>query len=246
MAQRFVEQATQQLSPLYQQQEQSLRSQMPSIQNLYDTLLGGLEQQRGVENQRILESAGQRGVLRSSMPVDLQQDLGRAILQQRGGLEMQRAQDIGGLNQRIGDLGLNRANAIQSLAMSLQEADQRQRQFEAAQEAERQRIAREQAASAQQNAAFQELIRKLTENATQPMPQFNPIGDRPDLGSIFGANSTLRVGGTTQQNLLQPAGRVIVQPAANARPFQPAAPTRLTQQPKLQGGGAISGTLRVR
>lgn len=123
MATRFIEEATSQLAPVYQQQQDAISAQVPAIQNLYNTLLTGLEGQRQTETQNILESASSRGVLRSSLPVDLQTALGSALLQERGKLESQRAGEIAGVNEKLGGLGVNRANAIADLARSLESQD---------------------------------------------------------------------------------------------------------------------------
>lgn len=135
MATRFIEQATQQLAPMYQQQEAALQSQVPAIQNLYQTLYQGLEGQRATETQNILESAGSRGVLRSSMPVDLQTQLGQALLAERSKLGAQEAQELSGVRSRIGELGIARTSAIQQLADSLHNQDLKERQFQAEQAA---------------------------------------------------------------------------------------------------------------
>lgn len=129
MATRFLEQATQQLDPYFQQQTQATQQQLPAIQQLYDTLLQGLEGQRQTETQNILESASQRGVLRSTLPVDLQTQLGAALLGQRGKLESQRAGDIAGVNKSLADIGLTRAQSISQLADALQSRDLQERDF---------------------------------------------------------------------------------------------------------------------
>lgn len=160
MATRFLEQATQQLDPYFQQQTQATQQQLPAIQQLYDTLLSGLEGQRQTETQNILESASQRGVLRSTLPVDLQTQLGAAILGQRGKLESQRAGDIAGVNKSLADIGLTRAQSISQLADALQSRDLQERDFTfKQQQAERQfqldqqRIKAESAARAASNNA---------------------------------------------------------------------------------------------
>lgn len=129
MATRFQEQAQAQVNPYFQQQEAAVRQEIPAIQNLYNTLLQGLEGQRASETQNILESASQRGVLRSSMPVDLQTQLGAALLAERGKLESQRAGDVSRVNKSIADIGLQRSQAITSLADQLQARDLQEREF---------------------------------------------------------------------------------------------------------------------
>jgi hypothetical protein len=254
MAQRFIEQATQQVAPLYDQQISAAEGQIPQIQNLYNTLIGGLrgesERQLATGTQGIVEDASRRGVLRSTLPVDarteLQGAISSALTQGLGNLNLQQLENVRGIQGQIGQLRLGRQGAIQSLSESLQQADLREREFAMQQEAAREAARRAQAAQATDRTAFENLIATIRRNAALQQPTLASGPTRPDLASIFGSGSSLRVGGNTQQNLLQPAGRVNVQPAANARTFQPAAPVRRTVQPRLQGAGAVSGTLRVR
>lgn len=130
MATRFLEQATQQLAPVYQQSEQALQAQIPAIQNLYNVLFQGLEGQRQTETQNILESASQRGVLRSSLPVDLQTTLGQSLLAERGKLGAQQAKEVAGIQGQLGELGIGRARAIAELAGSLEGQDLERQKFE--------------------------------------------------------------------------------------------------------------------
>jgi len=160
MATRFQEEAAAQLNPYFDQQQQAVQQQLPAIQQLYDTLLSGLEGQRQTETQNILESASQRGVLRSSMPVDLQTQLGAALLAQRGQLESQRAGDVANVNKSLADIGLQRSQSISSLADALQARDLQERQFQLQQQqAEReyqlsvQKMQQEAAARASSNAS---------------------------------------------------------------------------------------------
>jgi len=238
MATRFVQEAEAQLAPIYQQQENAISAKIPSIQKLYDNLVGGLEQQRGTETQKILESASQRGVLRSTLPVDLQQDLGREILQQRGQFDLQRSNQIGDIYSQLSGLKLQRASGIQTLADSLQAADLREREFQRQLEADRAARAAAASAASSQNAWLQLLQNKL--NGT---PQSQPTNRTP-LDSIFGTNSGIKVVSPSQSNLLQPAGRVLLQQTSN--PQRAAAPTTRTTQPRLQGAGATGGILRIR
>lgn len=147
MATRFVDEATAQVAPVYQQQEEALKSQIPAIQQLYQTLFQGLEGQRATETQNILESAGARGVLRSSMPVDLQTQLGTALLAERSKLGAQQAQEIAGVNMKIGELNTQRLNAINQLADTLYNRDLAERKFQMDQEQARQQAASARASS---------------------------------------------------------------------------------------------------
>lgn len=138
MAQRFIDQATQQLAPVYDTQIQGLQSQIPQIQNLYQTLSQALTQQNtnqlntGV--QQINEDASARGVLRSTLPVDSRQaltaQLGAALNTSLGNLGIQQADTISNFQNKIGGLQVDRANQIASLSRSLEDQDLQRQQFE--------------------------------------------------------------------------------------------------------------------
>lgn len=138
MATRFIEEATQQLAPVYQQSEQAISSQVPAIQNLYNTLIQGLQQQYQTQlqtgTQGIVEDASARGVLRSTLPVDARQaltgQLSQALLQGRGELESRRAGDIAGINERLGQLRIQKAGGIAELARALESQDLERARFE--------------------------------------------------------------------------------------------------------------------
>lgn len=155
MATRFVQQAEQQVNPLFQQQIQAQQAQIPAIQQLYQTLTQGLQQQAQRElqtgTQSILEDASRRGVLRSTLPVDARTELQAAISQgligRMGELGLQQARDISGIQSNIANLGIERLRTITSLADALQAQDLRERQFAMEQAAARQRAAQEAAAN---------------------------------------------------------------------------------------------------
>lgn len=138
MATKFVKAAAKQLDPVYGQQEAAIASQVPAIQNLYNTLIQGLEQssaqqlETGV--QGITEDASRRGVLRSTLPVDarqaLQAGLSQALLQGRAQLESQRMGDVAGINEKLGGLRIQRTGNIADLARALETRDLERRQFE--------------------------------------------------------------------------------------------------------------------
>lgn len=138
MATLYEQQATQQLAPVFDQQQQAIQSQVPAIQNLYQTLTQGLNQQytqnlnAGV--QGIVEDASARGVLRSTLPVDARQaltgQLGSALQQSLGQLGANQAKDISGISMQLGDLGLKRASSIADLSRSLETQDLQRQQLE--------------------------------------------------------------------------------------------------------------------
>lgn len=123
MATRWTNQATQQLNPAYNQQIAAVQSQIPAIQQLYQALIQGLQGQQKAGNQNILEDANARGMLRSSIPVVGQQQLGQQIIQQQGQYGMQQAKELGGIYGQVAGINTERATGIANLANSLQGMD---------------------------------------------------------------------------------------------------------------------------
>lgn len=167
MAQRFVDAATQQLAPVYDQQATAIQSQVPAIQNLYNTLVQGLQTQYDTQLntgvQQITEDASARGVLRSTLPVDARQalttQLGQALMTSRGELAAKQAGDIANVNEKLGTLGIQRASNIADLARALESQDLEQQKFQFAKtESDRdyalqqQQLADKRAASVRSNA----------------------------------------------------------------------------------------------
>ena len=82
-------------------------------------LIQGLQGQQQAGNLNILEDASARGVLRSSMPVVGQQQLGQQILQQQGQYAGQQQKELGGIYSQVAGLNTERANSIANLSNSL-------------------------------------------------------------------------------------------------------------------------------
>ncbi len=81
------------------------------------------------------------------MPVDLQTQLGTALLAERSKLGAQQAQEIAGVNMKIGELGTQRLSAINQLADTLYNRDLTERKFQMEQEQARQQMALARASS---------------------------------------------------------------------------------------------------
>lgn len=167
MASKYVKSAKKTLDPLFAQQTAAVQQQIPAIQQLYDSLTQGLEAQGRTEGQNILESASARGVLRSSLPVDLQTSLGQSLLQAKGQLGSEQAREVAGVQKSLADIGLQRTQSITSLADQLQAANLREREFilrkreqERAFQLEKQRIALSRA-QANTSSAVNALISKI-------------------------------------------------------------------------------------
>lgn len=138
MADRFVDQATATLSPVYDTQISQLQSQIPAIQQLYQSLTQGLQtqsqQQLDTGVQQISEDASARGVLRSSLPVDartsLTSSLGTALNQGLANLGIQQLGAVSDIQGKIGSLGVSKAGSIADLSNSLRTTDLEQQKFE--------------------------------------------------------------------------------------------------------------------
>lgn len=129
MPTKFVTQAKNQLGQGFQQQTQALQSQIPAINQLYAALGQQLDTQRLTGTQNILEGASGRGLLRSTIPVDAQTGLEQSIIQQRGELAGKQAGEISGVQQRIGEVGTQRASAIANLVNALRAQQLGRQQF---------------------------------------------------------------------------------------------------------------------
>lgn len=129
MATKYVQAAQSQLAPAYGQQTSALQSQIPAIQQLYQSLITGLQGQQQVGNQNILEDASARGLLHSTIPVQGQVQLGQQIIAQQGQYAAQQAKEIGGIQSQIAGLGTEQANAIAQLANSLAGTDLQNQQL---------------------------------------------------------------------------------------------------------------------
>lgn len=136
MATKFVQQATKQIAPIYDQQIKAAQAQVPAIQQLYSTLTQGLQAQT---DQRLAsgvmdinEDASARGVLRSTLPTDarlsLSGQLNAALTEATGQLGLQQAKDITDLTGQVGQLQISKVTAIQELANAMRDNDlERQR-----------------------------------------------------------------------------------------------------------------------
>lgn len=115
----YIKQATSRLNPAFAQQTSALNSQIPAIQQLFQVLMQSLEGQRATGNQNILEDASSRGLLRSTIPVDNQMNLGNQLLAQGAQYAAQQQQQIGDIRSKIAGIGVDRANSIYGLANTL-------------------------------------------------------------------------------------------------------------------------------
>lgn len=130
MADIYTDQATQQLAPVFDQQIKNIAGQLPAIEQLYKSLYQGLDTQAATETQNIYEGAQQRGVLRSSLTTDLQTGLGQALIAQKGQLGAQQAKETSAIQNQIGELNIQKAQAITNLSQQLQTGALSEREYQ--------------------------------------------------------------------------------------------------------------------
>ena len=125
----YTQQAQAQLNPAYAKQMNAYKSQLPAIQSKYNALSQGLVSQAGVATQGAFEDSNARGLLNSTIPVDLQTGIQQALIQGQGKLAGERAGEVAGINQQVAGLGVQRASAIATLINALRDRALKQAQF---------------------------------------------------------------------------------------------------------------------
>lgn len=233
MQPRTLDQILGELNTVYEPQINSLRKQQSMIPQSIASETQGLQAKQGEAFDSILGGARQRGLGFSGIPLQEQAKYtsteflpALARLQQGGRQQAMSLEDaILGINER-------RQNSALGQRQYEQQRYDQQQQFER-QLAESRRAAAAQAQQAQMTLGLQK----------QQQAQFD---NRPSLASIFGmggyAPPSLQVSNGSMGNILLPAGRVNPTPTYNSQP----AGMNTGRSPVIQGGGAISGTLRVR
>lgn len=118
-----LNQAQSQLGAVYNPIVQGIQQQIPAIQQLYGSLLQGLQDQAALQTQNVVSSAQQRGVMRGALQADTSAALADTLGQQTTQLNLQQAGDIAGLQGTVGQANLSRVNAAQTLADTLLNQD---------------------------------------------------------------------------------------------------------------------------
>jgi len=126
---QFYTQAAGQMNPGFNQQIKAQNSQIPAIQQLYQTLIQGLQGQQQAGQLSNLEASSGRGVLKSTIPVDANNALGQQIVQQAGQFAAQQGNDISGIYGNVANLRTQQAQGTSQLANQYQQSDLRQQQF---------------------------------------------------------------------------------------------------------------------
>lgn len=115
-----IDQAQPQINAIYDPAVLAIQSQVPAIQQLYQSLIGGLQAQSQTQIGNVVNSAAQRGVSSAGITQGAQQALGDTLALQSAQLGSQQAQDVAGLQQQVGKANVGRASAISDLATALQ------------------------------------------------------------------------------------------------------------------------------
>lgn len=97
-----------------------INAQVPAIQNLYQTLVAGLQNQGQSQLQNVLTSADQRGVMRGTTAANTQGALDQTLMQALAPMNVQRAKDKAGILGQVGKANVGRAQAVASTADTIQ------------------------------------------------------------------------------------------------------------------------------
>lgn len=126
----YVTSATNQVSPVFNQQTAALQKQLPAINMLYQALSGQLDASGQSQRQNIYEDSSGRGLLKSTIPIDAETALASSLVSQRAQLGSQQLKDTGAVQNQIAQVGINKANAISELVRSLFGMDSNQMALE--------------------------------------------------------------------------------------------------------------------
>lgn len=129
MAQNFYKTAAKRVNPVFKAQTKAVQAQLPAITRLYEALNQSLMGQNQAQQMQNLEGASARGVLRSTIPVDVQTGLEQALIGQQAQLGAEQAKEVSGVNQQLAGIGVERMNAINTLAQALFNRDIASRGF---------------------------------------------------------------------------------------------------------------------
>lgn len=119
----IAQQAKTQLDPTFNTAVTGIQGQMPAIQQLYATLVQGLQQQNVAQTQNVVQSAEQRGVGRVGLEQDVIGALASSLMGGQAQLGLQTAQDTAVLGQQVGKTNVARAQGIQGLSDTLTSQD---------------------------------------------------------------------------------------------------------------------------
>jgi hypothetical protein len=121
MAERFIQNANAQLQPVFGAAKQQIQSQLPAIDQLYATLVQGLQGQAQTAQGDILQSAADRGVTRD--PAQIQAALGQSVDAAQAQLGAQQAEQRSGITQDLTGLNVGRVQAGNDIGGGVQQAN---------------------------------------------------------------------------------------------------------------------------
>lgn len=121
--------ATAQLDPVYKAQSNAVASQIPAINMLYEALGKGVDSRAKTATQNAFETASGRGLLYSTIPVDMQAGIEAGAINEKGELGAKQMGEIADVNTELAGIGVNRANAISQLVQALFGMDMQNQQF---------------------------------------------------------------------------------------------------------------------
>lgn len=116
MATRYLQDANNQLQPVYGAAQQTVQAQVPAVDALYSSLVSGLQQAQTAGTQGVLQSAEQRGVSRANLGNELAGSLGGVVQGGEAQLGADRAAAQSGIAETLTKLGLGGVNARSDLA----------------------------------------------------------------------------------------------------------------------------------
>lgn len=154
---------------------QQAQAQVPAINQLYSTLLAGLQNQGQGQLQNVLASADQRGVMRGSQQASTQGALDTSLMQAGAQLGAQQAQNVAGVQGIAGQGQAQRALSAQQLVEGLTQADIASKtnklQLQEINRADEINTIKNQVAEAKANARAAETAAKLTTDQALDMQE---------------------------------------------------------------------------
>lgn len=113
---------------IYNPALQNIQAQMPQVQQLYQTLVQGLQQQSMAQQQNVVNSAQQRGVGSPMLAGQVAGALNQEVGLQGAQINSQRAQDLALIQQQLGKTNVSKGNAVYELANTLQKQNMENQQ----------------------------------------------------------------------------------------------------------------------
>lgn len=123
MAQRYIDQAGQALAGTYGTEQNMIQSQLPAVAQLYQTLVGALQDTGAQATGSVMESAARRGLNRGTLAEDLAAALAPNMAVGQAQLNVDRTAQDAEIAGNLATLGMGRLSSTQQLAGSLQDRE---------------------------------------------------------------------------------------------------------------------------